>query len=1332
MSRAVSHERFGRQLAGLLVVWTVAWSVAPGRIAEDTKNDLYVDPWGFLGRALHLWDPQVTWGGLQNQAFGYLFPMGPFFGIGSELAPMWIVQRVWWMSLLTAGFVAMLGLLRALDLGGAGVRVIASLAYVLAPRVVSTIGGLSSEAQPQLLAPLILWPLVLVDKGRMSARKGAALSGVAILCCGGVNATATACAILPSALWLLTRRAWWRQPVTWLWAACVFASTSWWLVPLLVMGRYSPPFLDWIENAQAVSSQVTMLDVLRGTTHWLGHLVTPGGVWWPAGHELVSSRWSILLTTAVMSIGLAGIAMIPRQRRTFPLVLLVVGVLVLSLPHAGPFDSPVVNEVQSALDGPLVALRNYHKADLLLRLALVLGLARALQWVAASTPSRAWLRTGALAAALAVVIGAAAPAFSGAIATRGTFTEMAPQWRDLGAWLDTQPERALIIPAANFGEYSWGRTIDEPLRALTSAPYAVRDGVPLTPAGTVRLLDDVERRLQSGHSLGGATAMLRSAGIRHLVLRNDLVPGESGQPPVALARSALLNTPDVSFTKGFGLTRTDVVGERVHPVEVYSLVGEVAPDLALWNADDVIAATGASEDLSRLAEAGAGGRPVVFDGDRTQALTPSASVVTDGFRARTRWFGAPRGQDVTSGLDAASARSAPDYLPWPGVDRRSVVTPLGIKGVHASSSIAEDFGFAGLQPAHRPFAAIDDDERTAWAALWDPAPELTIELDTPVDLGRITVSALSDRVRFGKGLGVASEVRVTTDRGSVDARLAESGAPTVIALPGGSTSAISILIRSTSGGDPVKVVTGLAEVVLPGIAPVEAVSTPRTSLSGADTVVLGAGLAGRDGCVALPKRSICLTGELVDPESTGAMVREINGASAGERSLSGTLAVDPLRPPTELLTVLGVEVSASSLRGYAPAALPVAVVDSDPRTAWSPSPSDGRPSLTLTLERPITVETLRFDARGEWARKESPAVLVDVDGTEVTRRMQPNGVITIPPTTGRKITLTFVSVPGEDRPGTSSLELENLELAGHRFEPPQQNLRGECGSGPRVLVDGRSVRTSANGPRSALFGIGQFTWSACEPVTLTESARHSVRIEPWQGLAARTAVLTPTTPRQVAVGTDVPFERPSPAALRARVDPGPKRVLVMADNANPGWSARLGGDVLEAQVIDGRRQGFVVPEGAGGTLSITFGPDGAYRWGLLLGGFLAAALAAVASLPDRRRPSLRTQGPGPVRSTRARQVLVLLAVALGAGVVAGPVGIALGFVGAALVLWLPVSVWVWRGAIVVLGLAAAGIQAWAAPGGVGTSVVEGTVRLLVLAAFALALSAAGRDTPGAT
>ena len=144
-----------------------------------------------------------------------------------------------------------------------------------------------------------------------------------------------------------------------------------------------------------------------------------------------------------------------------------------------------------------------------------------------------------LAAVLAIA--AAAPAFTGAIAVRGSFERTPQHWVDTARWLESHASdgQALVVPAANFGEYSWGRPIDEPLRALTSAPYAVRDAVPLAPAGTIRLLDEVERRLQTGRSLGAAADVLLRAGVRHLVVRNDLATNESGQPPVALARSSV-------------------------------------------------------------------------------------------------------------------------------------------------------------------------------------------------------------------------------------------------------------------------------------------------------------------------------------------------------------------------------------------------------------------------------------------------------------------------------------------------------------------------------------------------------------------------------------------------------------------------------------------------------------------------------------------------------------------------------------------------------------------------------------------------------------------------
>ncbi|KGN42884.1 alpha-(1-_3)-arabinofuranosyltransferase domain-containing protein [Knoellia aerolata] len=1310
--------------AGLFVVWTVAWSVPLGRIAADTKNDLYVDPWGFLARTLHAWDPQVTWGGIQNQAYGYLFPMGPFFGIGSELFPMWVVQRLWWMTLLTAGFVAMIGLLGALEIGTRRTRVVAALAYVLAPRVVSTIGVLSSEAHPQLLAPAVLWPLVLVDRGRLGARRGAALSGLAVLLCGGVNATATAFAVLPAGLWLLTRTAWWRRSVTWWWGLAVFATTAWWVVPLLVMGRYSPPFLDWIENARAVSAQVGALDVLRGTTHWLAHVATQGGPWWPAGYQLVTSPALTVATAALMSAGLAGLAARAMPHRTFLLSTLLVGVLAISLPHDGPLASPLATQTQALLDGPLAPLRNVHKADLLVRLPLALGLAHLLGLVAAWRPARAWARLAVLGTAALVTVGAAAPAFSGAIAARGSVDALPQHWRDAGAWLDASGGgRALIVPAANFAEYTWGRPLDEPLRPLSAGPYAVRDGVPLAPAGTIRLLDEIERRLQTGRALGGATQVLRGAGVRYLVVRNDLSISDSGQPPVAFARSAIQQSPDARFVRGFGPSQLNLAGERVFQLEVFELDGEVAPELALWATAGVVGSTGASEDLARLAEAGLDG-PVIFDGDRTPSVQPTRVVATDGFRARTRWFGAPRGQDVSPTLAGDEVAGAPDYLPWPEPGRRSVVSYEGITDLAASTSIADEFGFAGLQPAHRAFAALDGEERTAWVTLGDPRPRLTLSLPGPADVREVSIQPYADRVRFGDGLGVATRVSVTTDGGEVRATLAPTE-PTTITLPAGATTSLVVEILDTTRGAPRETATGLAEVRIPGVSPVEVVRTPATDRP-ATTVVLGGGVPGKDGCSAPTRESngvTCFAGQLVDPEATGDMVRDVSGVVSGPATVAGTLAVNPLMPPQRLLDVPGTTVSASSLRGYAPASLPVAVVDGDPRTAWSPSGDDEAPSLTLELDQAVTVADLRLQTRREWAEKESPAVVVDVDGVEVTRRLQPGGVVSIPPTTGRRLTLTFTHIPGPRKPGLGALELEEVELLGHTFATAPTSIDAACGEGPRLTIDGTAVPTSASARRDALFGLSDVTWRACGPVEVSDLPRHRIEVEPWEGMSARSLVLTHDgAPSDTASPVAVTTRRVSATEIRGRVDEGEARMLVMTENANPGWVATLAGRSLEPQTLDARRQGFVVPEGVGGALVIRFAPDGPYRTGLLAGAISSLLVVLGALVPDRK--SVRVPGP---RSTGGRPVVVAGLLVGASLLAAGPAGAVIALVAVVLVRRVAVPHWSWPAAVLALGAAAALTQVVLAPGALGSSAVEGSVRVLVLAAFVLAAAASSQE-----
>ena len=135
--------------------------VRPGR---GTRSD-------FLGRALHLWDAEGAFGQLQNQAYGYLWPMGPFFLAGLAVAlPGWVVQRLW----LGAGHGRGVHRRRARWPGRSASAptspaCVAGFAFALSPRMLTTLGPISIEAWPSALAPWVLLPLVRGSQRRVAA-----------------------------------------------------------------------------------------------------------------------------------------------------------------------------------------------------------------------------------------------------------------------------------------------------------------------------------------------------------------------------------------------------------------------------------------------------------------------------------------------------------------------------------------------------------------------------------------------------------------------------------------------------------------------------------------------------------------------------------------------------------------------------------------------------------------------------------------------------------------------------------------------------------------------------------------------------------------------------------------------------------------------------------------------------------------------------------------------------------------------------------------------------------------------------------------------------------
>ena len=101
------------------------------------------------------------------------------------------------------------------------------------------------------------------------------------------------------------------------------------------------------------------------------------------------------------------------------------------------------------------------------------------------------------------------------------------------------------------------------------------------------------------------------------------------------------------------------------------------------------------------------------------------------------------------------------------------------------------------------------------------------------------------------------------------------------------------------------------------------------------------------------------------------------------------------------------------------------------------------------------------------------------------------------------------------------------------------------------------------------------------------------------------------------------------------------RVLVVPESINPGWTARTGdGAALTPVTVNGWQQGWVVPAGTSGTVTLTFALQRRLpRRPGRRAGAAAAAGAAGAACPRaarRRAPTRRGRG-GPARSRRARR-----------------------------------------------------------------------------------------------
>ena len=1324
----------GRWLAGIFAVALVlCFAQRPGMTSPDTKLDLTANPLRFLSRAATLWNSDLPFGQAQNQAYGYLFPHGAFFLIGDEIGmPGWVIQRLWWALLLTAGCWGLIRVAEALGIGNRPSRLVAAVAFALAPRVLATIGSISSETLPMMLAPWVLLPVILALDGsdRHPPRVLAARAGIALALMGAVNAVASLAACLPALIWWACHRPsrqWWRFTGWWLLSSAL--AIAWWVVALLQLRRVSPPFLDFIESSSVTNQWTSLTEVLRGTSAWTP-FVAPNAT---AASSLVTQPSMILATTLVTAGGLAGLALRSMPARGRLVTMLLVGLVLLTVGYAGGLGSPVAQQVRIFLDAAGAPLRNVHKLEPVIRIPLILGIAHLLSRIPmpGSVPRPVWVRAYAhperdkrVAVGIVVmtaVLVATSLAWTGRLTPPGAFRAIPDYWRQTADWLTEHkadgpvPGRVLVVPGAPFADQVWGSTHDEPLQVLGEFPWGVRDSIPLTPPQTIRALDSVQRLIAAGRPSAGLADTLARQGIAYLVLRNDLDPDTSRSARPLLAHRAIDGSP--------GLQKVAEFGEKVGPgtvegfisdsglrplfpaVEIYRVAGQQNPGAPyLTDANAMVRVAGGPESLLRIDErrrliGAAPLGPMLLSSDAARAgmsAPPGRGViVTDTPVNRETDYG--RVDDHSSATRAAGDRRTtynrvPDY-PAPGAPLAQGQWSGG--RLSASSSSSDATTLPNVSPSSGPVAAVDNDPATAWVSnSLEPARGqwLQIDFDHPVTNAVLTVTPSATAV----GAQVR-RIQISTTGGTSTLSFDTPGRPLTVALPYGETPWVRVTAVGTDDGSS-GVQFGITELSVTqydasGFAhPVDLRHTvtvpspaPGTPIAAWD---LGSELLGRTGCADSPDGVHCAASMSVAPEEPVTMSRTLTLAAPID--VSPTVWVRARQGPrlADLIATPGAARASGDADLIDVQGSAYAAADGDPRTTWT-APQNAvqhrsAPTLTLTLPRPTEVAALRLTPSASVLPTHPTMVAVDLGDGPQAFTLDPDAgsqTVTLHPRVTQTVRLSLLdwddvidrTALGFDQlkpPGLA--EVVALSLQGVPIAAADANLNRTrrielpCGQGPVIAVSGRFVQTSVSSTVAALLDGRPIAASPCDPTPLSlRSGTQELLISPGPAfvvdgidLNGPLAARLTTAPVEPARILSWKSDRREIGAARS---PN-ARVLVIPESVNPGWVAHTpDGAALTAVTVNGWQQGWVLPAGQQGVITLSFPSNGPYRTGLIAGLVLLPLLLLPAVLPagrpGRPRAAVRPWAPGLTAAAGALTALWLIGGVAGAVMVAAALGV---------------------------------------------------------------------------
>jgi len=1371
-------------LIAFVIALVIFGTADTGRIVFDTKLGVDINAAEFLHRLWTLWNPLEWLGGLQDQYIGYAIPMAPFFLIGQLLhVPIWLTERLWLALLIAVGFTGMVKLARALGVGSHSSRLLAGAVFALWPTFTIAISSTSAAALPGMVAPWALLPLIAAVQGRCPPGRAAARSGLAIAAMAGVNAVSTLAVLLLPALYILTHtRARQRIALSLKWSIAVIAATAWWLIPLLLQGRYSFDFLPYIEQSATTSGTMSAAAVLRGTGTWTAYFNLGGSPWLPAGWTMVTSPGAILASATASAAGLAGLARRDMPERRWLCSCTGLAAIVALAGYYGPLGGPFHAAVDGLLNATLAPFRSTYKLEPVLAVALALGCAHVTaQCWRLSIPLGRSARVAATAAsaplAALVLVGLSLPQLTGTSLEPGSFAGVPRYWSQAAQFLSAHSARqpALVVPANPHGQFTWGNSIDDPLEPLASSPWAERGLVPFGGAGSQILLETAELAVESGQQVRGLDAYLARAGIRYVVVRNDTNPAISGYTAPQVVNETLAMS---------GFHRVAAFGPRVHAAPGYPNLPGQAPGFALtypaieiFTADNpqlragspvaalpvssTVLVNGGPDSLLQLAGQGiVRTQPSVIAGQRP-AGRPALWAVTDGQRRADNAFGST--SDFQSYTYTSTEKNPVDdplggaggpprqLLPVPAAAHQTVAVLSGAASVTASSAGT----WLGESPQYDPVNAFDGNPATAWAESSPVTPVgqwIQINFDHIVNLpDRAGIELLVDSY----ARSVANQVLVTTATGSATTETVGVGTKQPLRLPPGPTHWLRITITGASNVIPGDPGAGISEVVLPGVRvsrvlqPAEdpaGASAPAVAYSFAQQAPSPYSQAGQAAGEDLNRQFVARAPSLLTARITALPV-----PGPGLETLITRMSS---APRSDLV------VTASSTWNSLPTLGPGNLFAEAPGRPWLAGAGDTRPAITVSWHGRRTIRKLVLRPAIGLAAAPTGVLIGSPAGARLAS-VGLGGIVRVSPPlrTDRLYLLlsaasssaagnTAAGQPGQLPIGLAALRIPGL--SGLHVAVPTESapFRLACGYGPAVSVAGHRYRTSVTGTIGDLVRLEPVQLRICSPgaAVAVPTGLQRLSAAPSSDFVVTSFSLS-SQPGSGASASAGHARRLQVRTWQAdsrlvAIGPGPASYLEVHENANPGWIATMDGHRLMAATLDGWQQAFVVPAGHGGVITLTYAPTSIYHVAIIGSGIALLILLGLAigrnrkTTPDpiprlalsadgrvthrsgRHRASVHGLASRPAQVSWRRVLVTSIPVAIVVVVAGGLIAIAVPVL-AAINNWRPR----WLPVVAACAMFTAGVVAAAAktPNALGSGPFSGPAQICALVALAAAL-----------